>query len=94
MKCMDNETAAHYIGVDPDTMKASRISGILHNRMAPLFVPLGNRKIVYKVEILDAWIDEMEQFRTVDQAKVARDNGETDFIDRSKPRAKAEAVTS
>ena len=57
---LSTKEAAIYIGVTNNTLKQSRITGILCGVDAPAYVKMG--KIVrYKVKTLDNWLSQFEE---------------------------------
>ena len=59
---LDNAPAASFIGTTPDTLKRSRRSGLLWGIPAPEFIKIGRRKIKYRRQTLQGWIDSLPTY--------------------------------
>lgn len=54
---LNERQASFYIGIEPTTLKISRVNGTLLGRQAPEYVRFG-RTIRYKRDVLDKWVKE------------------------------------
>ena len=56
--------SSKYIGIDTNTdaLKASRSTGILWGVKAPEFIKAGNKKILYRVTVLDKWLEQFQSY--------------------------------
>lgn len=57
-KVLGTVDAARYIGMSPSYLRRARTEGTLKGRTpAPPHYKVGTRKVLYKVEDLDRWIE-------------------------------------
>jgi predicted DNA-binding transcriptional regulator AlpA len=55
-----SKEAAEYLGLKETSLRNSRVNGVLCGWTAPQHIKLGNKKILYRKEVLDEWIDEID----------------------------------
>lgn len=57
--------AAHYCGVSESFLRQSRMTSPTARKIdSPIFVKIGVKKVIYRIEDLDAWLDSRDSMRT------------------------------
>ena len=56
-KYLGTEDAATYLDTKPQVLRTSRWTGILFGRPAPKHYKVGERKVLYSLEDLDAFVE-------------------------------------
>lgn len=67
-RALGSKAAAHRIGVSDPSLKLSRQTGLLLGVEAPKFRKL-TRKVIYLVDDLDRWLNELPSYSSTAQIK-------------------------
>ena len=68
---LDTQRAAEYVGTTPNNLRLSRHTGILFGKPSPEFIVAGSKRL-YRVKVLDHFLNSLETFSTTAEANLAR----------------------